>query len=55
MASVKTAKDRTYPITRPLYVIYAGASEAKVKPFVDYMLSNDGQKEVIALEYIPVK
>jgi len=55
MASIKTAKDRTYPVTRPLLMVYAGADEAKVKPFIDFILSPEGQKEVAAVEYIPLK
>jgi phosphate transport system substrate-binding protein len=54
-ASIKTAKDKTYPISRPLFYIYAGADEAKVKPFVDYVLSAEGQKTVEEIGYIPVK
>jgi len=54
-ASVKAAKDKTYPISRPLYYFYAGDLEAKVKPFIDYALSAEGQKIVSEVDYVPVK
>ena len=54
-ASIKAAKDKTYPIARPLYYFYAGDMEAKVKPFVDYILSAEGQKTVEEVGYISVK
>lgn len=53
--SVKAAKDKTYPVSRPLYYIYAGASESKVKPFVDYVLSAEGQKVVADVGYVSLK
>ncbi len=53
--SMAAAKDKTYPVARPLYYIYAGASEAKVKAYVDFVLSTEGQKLVEAVGYVPVK
>jgi phosphate transport system substrate-binding protein len=53
--SIASAKNKTYPVSRPLYYIYAGSSEAKVKSFVDYLLSTVGQKTVEEVGYIPVK
>src|ERR1022692_2422480 len=54
-ASMKAAKDHTYPISRPLYYFYAGDLEAKVKPFVDYILSAEGQKTVEEVGYVSLK
>lgn len=53
--SVATAKNKTYPIVRPLHYYYVSSSEAKVKPFIDYVLSPAGQKIVSEVGYIPVK
>ncbi|MGZ4049905.1 MAG: PstS family phosphate ABC transporter substrate-binding protein, partial [Bacteroidia bacterium] len=53
--SIKAAKDKTYPVSRPLFYIYAGASESKVKPFVDYVLSAEGQKVVTDIGYVSLK
>lgn len=53
--SMATAKDKTYPIVRPLYYYYTAASEKAVKPFVDFCLSAEGQKIVEQVGYVPVK
>jgi phosphate transport system substrate-binding protein len=52
--SMATAKDKTYPIVRPLYYYYLTTVEKTVKPFVDYVLSADGQKIVETVGYIPL-
>ena len=53
--SVANAKNETYPIVRPLYYYYIGGSEATVKPFIDYVLSDAGQKTVSEIGFITVK
>jgi phosphate transport system substrate-binding protein len=53
--SVETAKNKTYPITRPLYYYYLASIETQVKPFVDYILSDEGQKIVLQEGYVPLK
>lgn len=53
--SMAAAKDKTYPIVRPLYYYYLASVEKKVKPFVDYVLSAEGQKIVEQVGYVPVK
>jgi phosphate transport system substrate-binding protein len=53
--SIANAKNKTYPIARPLFYIYATESATKVKPFVDYVLSPTGQKTVEEIGYIPLK
>jgi phosphate transport system substrate-binding protein len=52
--SVEAAKDKTYPISRPLFFFYDATSESKVKPFIDYVLSDEGQKTVQEIGYIPL-
>jgi phosphate transport system substrate-binding protein len=54
-ASMETAKNKTYPIIRPLYYYYLDKDEAKVKPFIDYVLSGEGQKIVQEIGYVPLK
>jgi phosphate transport system substrate-binding protein len=54
-ASLENAKAKTYPITRPLYYYYATKDEAKVKPFIDYVLSADGQTIISQVGYVPLK
>ncbi|MFC5271212.1 phosphate ABC transporter substrate-binding protein [Adhaeribacter terreus] len=52
---VDAAKDKTYPISRPLYFFYDATSESKVKPFIDYVMSEEGQKIVLETGYVPLK
>jgi phosphate transport system substrate-binding protein len=52
--SIKTAKDETYPIVRPLIYYYVQSSESVVKPFIDYVFSKDGQKIVNDIGFITI-
>lgn len=53
--SMETAKDKSYPVVRPLYYYYLTTVEKSVKPFVDYVLSAEGQKIVEQVGYVPLK
>lgn len=53
--SVANAKNKTYPIVRPLYYYYMAHSTKAVKPFIDYVLSPEGQKIVKEIGFITVK
>ncbi len=53
--TMATAKDKTYPIVRPLYYYYLATAEKTIKPFVDFCLSPEGQKIVEQVGYIPLK
>lgn len=53
--SVANAKNKTYPVVRPLYFYYEAKSENTVKPFIDYILSATGQKIVSEVGFITVK
>jgi phosphate transport system substrate-binding protein len=53
--SIATAKDKSYPIARPLYFFYDVKKEKIVKPFIDFIMSDEGQQIVAAVDYIPVK
>jgi phosphate transport system substrate-binding protein len=53
--SFDTAKNGTYPVVRPLLYYYVTSSEERVKPFIDYVLSDEGQKIVDAAGFISVK
>jgi phosphate transport system substrate-binding protein len=54
-ASLEAAKNKTYPIVRPLYLYYPVSKESLVKSFIDYALSAEGQKLVSEVGYIPLK
>jgi phosphate transport system substrate-binding protein len=53
--SVETAKNKTYPVTRPLYYYYTTSVENKVNPFIQFILSDEGQKLVLEEGYVPIK
>ena len=53
--SVANAKNKTYPIVRPLYYYYMARSANAVKPFIDYVLSPKGQEIVKEIGFITVK
>ncbi|MEG1573565.1 MAG: phosphate ABC transporter substrate-binding protein [Bacteroidales bacterium] len=48
------AKNKSYPVVRPLILYYEKRYEAKVKPFIDYILSAEGQKTVNEIGYIDI-
>jgi phosphate transport system substrate-binding protein len=53
--NVANAMNKTYPITRPLFYYYLTSIEKNVKPFVDYILSDEGQQIVKQEGYVPLK
>jgi len=52
--SVASAKDKTYPIVRPLFYYYNISDKAKVSSYIDYVLSPVGQKIVEEIGYITI-
>ncbi|MCX7911819.1 MAG: phosphate ABC transporter substrate-binding protein [Dehalococcoidales bacterium] len=52
--SVATTLDGTYPIARPLLFYTNGAPTGVIKAFIDYCLSEEGQKVVLEAGFIPV-
>lgn len=54
MPTMANALNKTYPIIRPLYMYYNLAVEAKVKPFIDFILSGVGQQVVKSTGYVPL-
>ncbi len=53
--SVKNAQNHSYPIVRPLYYYYLHKDSRKVEPFLNFVLSKDGQKIVSEIGYIPAQ
>ncbi|MDR0367544.1 MAG: PstS family phosphate ABC transporter substrate-binding protein [Bacteroidales bacterium] len=53
--TVANAKNKSYPIVRPLYYYYLLSAEKKVKAFIDFVLSAAGQKIVAETGYISVR
>src|SRR5262249_176371 len=54
-SSVENARNKTYPIVRPLFYYYPNVKESSVKSFVDFTLSPEGQKIVNDVGYISLK
>jgi phosphate transport system substrate-binding protein len=54
-ASVENAKNETYPIVRPLYYYYTEEIEGRVQKFLNYVVSEEGQKLVSETGFIRVK
>ena len=44
-----------YPISRPLFVYTNGEPQGRVKKFVDFMLSREGQEIVLDTDFVPIK
>jgi phosphate transport system substrate-binding protein len=53
--AVETAKNKTYPITRPLFYYYLKSVETLVSPYVNFVLSPTGQQLVLKTGYVPLK
>lgn len=53
--SAKNARNKSYPIVRPLYYYYLSEKASVAKPFVDYVLSPQGQRIVTEIGFIPLK
>lgn len=54
-ATLENATNGTYPLSRYLHMITKGEPSGVVKAYIDYVLSDDFQEEVVAEEYIPIK
>lgn len=44
-----------YPISRPLYLYTNGQPKGVIKEFIDYALSDEGQKIVLETDFVPLK
>ncbi|MEN6397116.1 MAG: phosphate ABC transporter substrate-binding protein [Methanoregula sp.] len=51
---VGTVRDKTYPISRDLYMITNGEPTGLTRDYLDFILSADGQKIVADQGYVPV-
>lgn len=52
--SVSAVKDKTYPVSRDLYMITNGQPTGLTKDFLDFLLSSEGQKIVADQGYVPI-
>lgn len=51
----KSVNDKSYSISRPLYVYTNGTPKGEIKDFLEFILSDEGQKIVKETGYIPLK
>jgi phosphate transport system substrate-binding protein len=52
--TVDNVTNQSYPISRPLYVYTNGQPQGFVKTFIDFALSQDGQKVVLTSDFVPL-
>ena len=55
VATEETIRNKTYPITRYLYMYLATRPTGETKKFIDWILSAEGQKITSQVGYFPVK
>lgn len=55
LPSVLNASRKLYPIVRPLYYYYNKQNETSVSPFIQFLLSNEGQNIIKTNGYIPIR
>jgi len=51
--SLQNSLDRKYPIARPLYMYTTGEPTGHIKSYIDWCLTDEGQKIVVDNGYIP--
>jgi len=52
---IENVVNNKYPISRPLFFYTNGLPKELVQKFVDFALSEEGQKIVLATDFVPVK
>lgn len=53
--AIKNVTNGTYPISRPLFMYTNGEPKGLVKDYLDFILSEEGQKIVLEQDFVPVK
>jgi len=54
MPSIATVSDKTYPISRPMFMYTPGDPPERVKKYIDWVLSKPGQAIVQLTGYVPL-
>jgi phosphate transport system substrate-binding protein len=55
MPNVETSYDKSYPMTRPLYIYTNGNPRGAIKAYLDWVLSDEGQCLALKKGYAPVR
>ncbi|MHC1728797.1 MAG: phosphate ABC transporter substrate-binding protein [Syntrophobacteraceae bacterium] len=53
--SPATLRDKSYPISRTLHFATKGEAKADIKPFLEFVVSDDGQKVVKKVGFVPLR
>ncbi len=53
--TIDTVNDGTYPIARPLYMYTSGEPSGAIKEYLDWIMSEDGQRIVAELGFVPLE
>lgn len=53
--TIKTIRSEDYPLTSEFYAVTAGSDNPNVQPFIDWMLSVEGQELVERTGFVSVK
>ncbi len=54
-ATIRNVGNETYPLRRPLHVVTKGQPTGMVEEFIDFLVSEKGQKIVRSHEFIPIQ
>jgi phosphate transport system substrate-binding protein len=53
--TIENVVNGTYPISRPLFFYTNGEPKGSVKEFLDFCLSEEGQRIVLETDFVPIK
>ena len=53
--TVDSIRSGDYPITNDIYAITAGSDNPHIEPFIDWILSEQGQRIIEETGYVPIK
>ena len=53
--SIDNVIENVYPISRPLFIYTNGEPDARVKKFLEFILSSEGQALVEKMDFVPMK
>jgi phosphate transport system substrate-binding protein len=54
LPSIESTLDKTYPISRPMFLYTAGEPEPGIKKYVEWILSEPGQRILVENGYVPL-
>ncbi|GGA73810.1 PstS family phosphate ABC transporter substrate-binding protein [Ornithinibacillus halotolerans] len=52
--SIETIRNGEYPLTYEFYIVTAGSENPNIKPFIDWVLSDQGQLIIEKTGYVPI-